>query len=97
MDFSKVKSLTIPEGNVVKIMSGDVVLWTKPKEPANSGKQRREKAQLNLARPFPVFKPFRDLRESLVVFGYHEVFWIFNTLNYLDQGTKGIPSISYIE
>ena len=30
MDFSKVKSLTIPEGNVVKIMSGDVVLWTKP-------------------------------------------------------------------
>jgi len=29
MDFSKVKSLTIPEGNVVKIMSGDVVLWTK--------------------------------------------------------------------
>lgn len=39
MDFSKVKSLTIPEGNVVKIMSGDVVLWTKPKEPAvNSGK-----------------------------------------------------------
>ena len=28
MDFSKVKSLTIPEGNVVKIMSGDVVLWT---------------------------------------------------------------------
>ena len=29
MDFSKVKSLTIPEGNVIKIMSGDVVLWTK--------------------------------------------------------------------
>ena len=55
MDFSKVKSLTIPEGNVVKIMSGNVVLWTKPKEPAvNSGKQKREKAQLNLARPFPV-------------------------------------------
>lgn len=43
MDFSKVKSLTIPEGNVVKITSGDVVLWTKPKEPANSGKQKREK------------------------------------------------------
>ena len=44
MDFSKVKSLTIPEGNVVKIMSGNVVLWTKPKEPAiNSGEQRREK------------------------------------------------------
>lgn len=34
MDFSKVKSLTIPEGGVVKITSGDVVLWTKPKEPA---------------------------------------------------------------
>ena len=34
MDFSKVKSLTIPEGTVVKIMSGNVVLWTKPKEPA---------------------------------------------------------------
>ena len=29
MDFSTVKSLTIPEGNVIKIMSGDVVLWTK--------------------------------------------------------------------
>ena len=29
MDFSKVKSLTIPEGNVIKIMSGNVVLWTK--------------------------------------------------------------------
>ena len=37
MDFSKVKSLTIPEGHVVKIMSGNVVLWTKPVEPANSG------------------------------------------------------------
>ena len=34
MDFSKVKSLTIPEGHVVKIISGNVVLWTKPKEPA---------------------------------------------------------------
>ena len=34
MDFSTVKSLTIPEGDVVKIMSGSVVLWTKPKEPA---------------------------------------------------------------
>ena len=33
MDFSKVKSLTIPEGNVIKIMSGNVVLWTKPEEP----------------------------------------------------------------
>ena len=39
MDFSKVKSLTIPEGNVVKIMSGDVVLWTKSggSEPTPSG------------------------------------------------------------
>ena len=69
MDLSKVKSLTIPEGNVVKIMSGNVVLWTKPKEPANSGKQRREKAQLNLARPFPVFKPFRDFRELIRIPG----------------------------
>ena len=44
MDFSKVKSLTIPEGQVIKIVSGDVVLWTKPKEPAvNSGEQKREK------------------------------------------------------
>ena len=38
MDFSKVKSLTTPEGQVIKIVSGNVVLWTKPKEPAvNSG------------------------------------------------------------
>ena len=39
MDFSKVKSLTIPEGVVVKIMSGDVVLWTKSggSEPTPSG------------------------------------------------------------
>ena len=29
MDFSTVKSLIIPEGVVVKIMSGDVVLWTR--------------------------------------------------------------------
>ena len=43
MDFSKVKSLTIPEGGVTKITSGNVVLWTKPKEPANSGEQKREK------------------------------------------------------
>ena len=56
MDFSKVKSLTIPEGNVVKIMSGNVVLWTKPKEPAvNSGEQKREKGLALIARPFPVF------------------------------------------
>ena len=68
MDFSKVKSLTIPEGNVVKIMSGDVVLWTKPKEPAvNSGEQRKgRKAQLNLARPFPVFKPSTNLKSRNV-------------------------------
>lgn len=39
MDFLKVKLLTIPEGQVTKIVSGNVVLWTKPKEPAaNSGK-----------------------------------------------------------
>ena len=37
MDFSKVKSLTIPEGNVVKIMSGDVVLWTKSSSPVQGG------------------------------------------------------------
>ena len=64
MDFSKVKSLTIPEGQVIKIVSGNVVLWTKPKEPANSGKQKREKAQLNLARPFPVF---RSIQRSRVI------------------------------
>ena len=63
MDFSKVKSLTIPEGNVVKIVSGNVVLWTKPKEPAaNSSEQKREKAQLNLARPFPMFKPIQRFK-----------------------------------
>lgn len=38
MDFSKVKSLTIPEGNVVKIMSGDVVLWTKSSSPVQGGR-----------------------------------------------------------
>ena len=39
MDFSKVKSLTIPEGNVVKIMSGDVVLWTKSSDvPVQEGR-----------------------------------------------------------
>ena len=37
MDFSKVKSLTIPEGNVIKIMSGDVVLWTKSSSPVQEG------------------------------------------------------------
>ena len=39
MDFSKVKSLTIPEGNVVKIMSGNVVLWTKSSDvPVQEGR-----------------------------------------------------------
>ena len=39
MDFSKVKSLTIPEGTVVKIMSGDVVLWTKSSDvPVQEGR-----------------------------------------------------------
>ena len=40
MDFSTVKSLIIPEGNVVKIMSGDVVLWTKSggSEPVQEGR-----------------------------------------------------------
>ena len=37
MDFSKVKSLIIPEGGVTKIMSGDVVLWTKPEGSEPSG------------------------------------------------------------
>ena len=38
MDFSKVKSLTIPEGNVIKIMSGNVVLWTKSSSPVQEGR-----------------------------------------------------------
>ena len=40
MDFSKVKSLTIPEGHVVKIVSGNVVLWTKSggSEPVQGGR-----------------------------------------------------------
>ena len=40
MDFSKVKSLTIPEGGVTKIMSGNVVLWTKSggSEPVQEGR-----------------------------------------------------------
>ena len=38
MDFSQVKSLTIPEGNVVKIMSGNVVLWTKSSSPVQGGR-----------------------------------------------------------
>ena len=39
MDFSKIKSLTIPKGQIIKIVSRNLVLWTKPKEPAvNSGK-----------------------------------------------------------
>ena len=29
MDFSRLKDLIIPEGNVVRIVSGDVVLWEK--------------------------------------------------------------------
>ena len=63
MDFSKVKSLTIPEGGVIKITSGNVVLWTKPKEPANSGKQRKgRKAQLNLARPFPMSRSIQRFK-----------------------------------
>ena len=62
MDFSKVKSLTIPEGNVVKIMSGNVVLWTKPKEPAvNSGEQRKEKGLAIELGLFLCLEAFRDL------------------------------------
>ena len=39
MDFSKVKSLTIPEGGVTKIMSGNVVLWTKSSDvPVQEGR-----------------------------------------------------------
>ena len=39
MDFSKVKSLTIPEGHVVKVVSGDVVLWTKSSDvPVQEGR-----------------------------------------------------------
>ena len=39
MDFSKVKSLTIPEGGVTKITSGNVVLWTKSSDvPVQGGR-----------------------------------------------------------
>ena len=39
MDFSKVKSLTIPEGGVIKITSGNVVLWTKSSDvPVQEGR-----------------------------------------------------------
>ena len=66
MDFSKVKSLTIPEGNVIKIMSGNVVLWTKPKEPAaNSVEQRRREGLALIARPFPMFKPIQRFKGIL--------------------------------
>ena len=65
MDFSKVKSLTIPEGNVIKIMSGNVVHWTKPEEPANSGKQRRREGLALIARPFPMFKPIQRFKGIL--------------------------------
>ena len=30
MNFSTVKNITIPEGNVVKIKHGDIVLWERP-------------------------------------------------------------------
>ena len=36
-------------------------------------------------------KLIRDFRELIGILGYHEVFWIFNILTYLDQGTKRIP------
>ena len=65
MDFSKVKSLTIPEGGVVKIVSGNVVLWTKPKEPANSGKQKREKGLALTAKPFPVSRSIQRFQGIL--------------------------------
>ena len=69
MDFSKVKSLTIPEGGVTKIMSGNVVLWTKPKEPAvNSGKQKREKGLAIELGLFLCLEAFRDLREYYGIF-----------------------------
>ena len=39
MDFSKVKSLTIPEGGVTKVVSGNVVLWTKSSDvPVQGGR-----------------------------------------------------------
>lgn len=34
MNFATVKSLTIPEGNVVKILSGSLVLWSKGSSPS---------------------------------------------------------------
>ena len=69
MDFSKVKSLTIPEGHVVKIMSGNVVLWTKPKEPAvNSGEQRKEKGLAIELGLFLCLDLFRDLGEYYGIF-----------------------------
>lgn len=42
MDFSQVKRLTIPEGNVVKITSGGVVLWQKVIGPIPSAYQQVE-------------------------------------------------------
>lgn len=35
MDFSTVKSITIPEGSVKKITAGDIVLWQQEPDDAN--------------------------------------------------------------
>lgn len=32
MDFTNVKSVTIPEGEVIQISQGEDILWTKPSE-----------------------------------------------------------------
>lgn len=42
MDFSQVKGLTIPEGNVVKVTAGGVVLWQKVTSPIPSAYQQVE-------------------------------------------------------
>ena len=34
MDFSSIKALTIPEGDVTKITCGDIVLWEKMSLPS---------------------------------------------------------------
>ena len=40
MNFANVKSLTIPEGSVYRILSGSTVLWTKRTSPIPPGEHQ---------------------------------------------------------
>lgn len=72
VDFAGVKSITIPEGNVVKITSDDTVLWEKITSRLPSEYQEVEYIGMSGAQGIFYAEAFADVSEIIFTFSYSQ-------------------------